>query len=115
MENKRKLGQEQEECASKALEKAGYTILCRNYRCRAGEIDLIAKHRKMLVFIEVKYRKTNKSGYPEEAVDSRKQKQIRKVAAWYMTEHHLPEDTLCRFDVVAVTPAEIRVYQNAFS
>lgn len=112
--NKRSLGQEQEIRAAEILEQSGYQILERNYRCRAGEIDLIARHRGYLVFIEVKYRKDGKKGQPEEAVDLRKQRQISKVAAWYLAQQRLDLYTPCRFDVAAVTPDGIRIYENAF-
>lgn len=67
-----------------------------------------------LVFVEVKYRSTNESGLPEEAVDLRKQRQISRVAAWYLTEKDLDIYTPCRFDVVAIEGEEIRLYQDAF-
>ena len=74
--NKRKTGQEQEVKAACFLKTQGSQILERNYRCKKGEIDLIAREGQYLVFVEVKYRSTNESGLPEEAVDLRKQRQI---------------------------------------
>lgn len=68
-----------------------------------------------LVFVEVKYRSTNESGLPEEAVDLRKQRQISRVAAWYLTEKGLDIYTPCRFDVVAIEGEEIRLYRMHFS
>lgn len=112
--NKRSVGQEQEQTAAEYLEKSGYKIVNRNYRCRLGEIDIIAYHKGYLVFIEVKYRKDNRSGSPEEAVNSKKQRQISKVAAWYLAERRISLDTPCRFDVVAVTPENVRIFENAF-
>lgn len=112
--NKRSVGQEQESRTAAALERSGYQIVRRNYRCRAGEIDLIARHRGYLVFVEVKYRKNGKKGQPEEAVNLRKQRQISKVAAWYLAEQGLDMYTPCRFDVAAVSPETIRIYENAF-
>lgn len=114
MSNKRSIGQIQEQRAAEYLEKSGYDIIKRNYRCRAGEIDIIAYHQGYLVFIEVKYRKDDRSGSPEEAVNVKKQRQISKVSAWYLTEQGMNLDTPCRFDVVAVTPDQIRIYENAF-
>lgn len=96
------------------LTEAGYHILERNFRCRTGEIDIIAKDGAYLVFVEVKYRKTDRSGSPEEAVTLAKQRKISKVCAWYLRENHLSLDTPCRFDVVAVSQEEVRIYQNAF-
>lgn len=94
--NKRKTGQEQEVKAACFLKTQGYQILERNYRCKKGEIDLIAREGQYLVFVEVKYRSTNESGLPEEAVDLRKQRQISRVAAWYLTEKGLDIYTPCR-------------------
>lgn len=112
--NTRKVGQEQEERAAEYLEKAGYRILERNYRCRAGEIDLIGYHQGYLVFVEVKYRASRQNGEPEEAVGIRKQRQISRVAAWYLAEKGMDDYTPCRFDVAAVTPEQIRIYKDAF-
>ncbi len=114
MKNNRKLGQEQEEKAADILERMGYKILSRNYRCRLGEIDLIAKEKNTLVFVEVKYREKNISGTPEEAVTFQKQRRISKTAAWYLAEKNLPMDTPSRFDVVAITPEQVHIYKNAF-
>lgn len=112
--NKRTVGQEQEHRVETFLEEKGYKILERNYRCPQGEIDLIACHDGYLVFVEVKYRKTQRKGTPEEAVDNRKQKKISRAALWYLMEHKMPDETPCRFDVAAATPEEIRIYQDAF-
>lgn len=112
--NKRQTGQEQENRAAVYLTERGYKILERNYRCRMGEIDLIAFHQGYLVFVEVKYRSGNRAGRPEEAVDFRKQKKISQTAVWYLKEKGLSLDTPCRFDVVAITPEEIRVFPDAF-
>ncbi len=113
--NKRKIGQEQEELVAEYLTLQGYKILKRNFRCPLGEIDLIALHQGYLVFIEVKYRRTLREGYPEEAVTPTKQKKISQTALWYMMENHIHMDMPCRFDVVAAMPDEIRVIQDAFS
>lgn len=112
--NKRKTGQEQEVKAACFLKTQRYQILERNYRCKKGEIDLIAREGQYLVFVEVKYRSTNESGLPEEAVDLRKQRQISRVPAWYLTEKGLDIYTPCRFDVVAIEGEEIRLYRDAF-
>lgn len=114
MENHRATGSRYEEMAAAFLEKQGYQILDRNYRGRTSEIDLVAKDGRYLVFVEVKYRKSSASGYPEEAVDARKQARIRHAAASYLYSRHYPEDTPCRFDVVAILGSEIRLIADAF-
>lgn len=96
------------------LKTQGYQILEQNYRCKKGEIDLIARDGQYLAFVEVKYRSTKEIGLPEEAVDRRKQRQISRVAAWYLTEKELDIYTPCRFDVVAIEGEEMRLYRDAF-
>ena len=97
------------------LEKQGYQILERNFRCPAGEIDLIAKEGGYLCFVEVKYRSERETGTPEEAVDARKQKRISRAALYYLMKQGLGDTTPCRFDVVGIRPDGIRVTKNAFS
>lgn len=112
--NQREVGTKQESRAAEYLEILGYHILERNFRCRFGEIDLIAKQDETYVFIEVKYRTSCKAGDPANAVDGKKQKKISKTADYYRMLHQIPWDRPCRFDVVAETPEEICVYTNAF-
>ena len=89
-------------------------ILERNFTCRLGEIDVIARDGRYVVFVEVKYRKRAGTGHPEEAVDYRKMERIRRVASFYQVRHALPDSTPMRFDVVAVEGEELRHYRNAF-
>ncbi len=96
------------------LERNGYEIITRNFRCRIGEVDLIAKNEGYLVFIEVKFRKNACMGAPYEAVDGRKQMRIRQTARWYMKMKRLPANTPVRFDVMAVSGGDIQLYKNAF-
>ena len=114
MENKRATGGRYEEMAAAFLEEKGYQILERNYRERSGEIDLIARDGRYLVFVEVKYRRDTGSGYPEEAVNARKQARIRHAAAYYLYSRRYPSDTPCRFDVVSIPGTEIRLIADAF-
>lgn len=97
------------------LEKQGYQILERNFRCPAGEIDLIAKEGGYLCFVEVKYRSERETGTPEEAVDAKKQKRISRAALYYLMKQGLGDTTPCRFDVVGIRPDGFRVTKNAFS
>ena len=112
--NKRKTGAVYEEKAAAYLKEKGYRILEKNYRCPLGEIDLIAKDGRTLVFVEVKYRKNARNGYPEEAVDTRKQKKICETAAYYVYKNRIPEYTPMRFDVVAVLDGEFKLIKDAF-
>ncbi len=96
------VGKRGEEKAVKLLRRRGYKILVRNYRCRHGEIDIVAFHRGEIVFVEVKSRATEEKGSGLEAVTERKQQKIAKVAAQFLAERRLQERP-CRFDVVAIT------------
>lgn len=114
MENKRKLGSNYEQKAMEYLREKGYIILECNFRTRGGEIDIVAKQREYICFVEVKFRTTNTYGNPLEAVDYRKQKQIRKVALTYLTKHGLTEWTPCRYDVIAFEGENLTHIENAF-
>ena len=114
MENKRRLGSHYEQKAVRYLQESGYRILNCNFRNRFGEIDIIAKDGKYICFVEVKYRTTNVYGNPLEAVNYRKQMQIRKVAQFYMMKHNLHEWTACRFDVIAFEGDKMTHVRNAF-
>ncbi|NMA55003.1 MAG: YraN family protein [Firmicutes bacterium] len=95
------LGELGEEFALQYLKRCGYRIIERNFRCRCGEIDFIAREGKALVFIEVKTRRSLRFGTPEEAVTPAKQKKLRTVASYYLQRFSC--DPLCRFDVLALT------------
>ncbi len=112
--NKRRTGTAAESRAAAYLSEKGVWIVEKNFRNRHGEIDLIGYHEGYLVFFEVKYRRNNNSGWPEAAVDYRKQKQICQVAAYYRYMHKVSLNTSIRYDVVAIEGQEIRWYQNAF-
>lgn len=75
-----------ESAAAAFLQQEGYLLLERNYRCRAGEIDLIARKNGALHFIEVKTRRNQYYGRPCEAVNREKQQKIRRAAMWYLKE-----------------------------
>lgn len=99
------------------LKQNGYRIEEINYRCPIGEIDIIARENKDLVFVEVKARKSIFQGYPEQAVGLKKQKKMSQLALWYLQEKKL-HGVRARFDVVAVlmlpSGTEIRLFRNAF-
>lgn len=112
--NKRQVGSGYEQRAAEYLKEKGMTILEMNYRNRCGEIDIIAKDEEYICFIEVKYRATSRYGFPQEAVDYRKQQQIRKVALFYLMRQGLSEWTPCRFDVIAFEGEAMTHLENAF-
>lgn len=112
--NNRKRGSEYENYAAEELRTEGCIIVETNYRCKFGEIDIIALDGEYLVFVEVKYRKNKNSGYPEEAVSASKQKRISLTADYYCITNGISEKQDCRFDVIAVDDNEIRHYKDAF-
>jgi putative endonuclease len=98
---KKELGKKGEEKAIRFLKKRGYRLIEKNYVCKMGEMDIIAKEKDTLVFIEVKTRTSTLFGPPQLAVHSSKQRQLSKVALNYLKEKQL-EDVKARFDVVAI-------------
>lgn len=112
------LGKKGEDLAAWYLQERGYSIVLRNYRERSGEIDIIARDGKTLVFVEVKTRQTGASYFPAEAVTRRKQAQIGRVAQEYLLRRNLYNEP-ARFDVVSVSmspdgKAAIEHIANAF-
>ena len=93
------------------LRKKGYTLLASQWRCRFGELDLVARDRRGTVcFVEVKLRSTGSIGLPREFVDARKQERLRTAAAAYLSTHNI--DAPARFDVAEVyaeTDGSLRV------
>lgn len=113
--NKRQIGTEYEAVAAAYLEHKGYVILEKNYRTRRGEIDLIAKDRDTIVFVEVKYRATRRCGSPLEAVDARKQKRIVMTALYYCASKQYSLNRPYRFDVIGIVgDGTIEHIENAF-
>lgn len=95
------LGATGEKIAARYLRRNGYRILLRNYRCPAGEIDLIAAEGDTLVFVEVKTRSADEAALPEDAVDAAKRRQVIRAARYFLAHlqaQHLP----VRFDVIAI-------------
>lgn len=94
-------GRQGEEIAAYALKAHGYKIVERNWRCPAGEIDLVAWDGETIVFVEVKLRGGSAFGSPEEAVNEAKQARLLQAGAVYLAGHSL-DDVPCRIDVVAI-------------
>jgi putative endonuclease len=92
----------------------GYEIVCRNWRCAAGEIDLIARRGRVIVVCEVKARRSNAFGVPALAVGAAKQQRLRRLAAAWLADHRSGRLVEVRFDVVAVTGDRVDVYERAF-
>jgi putative endonuclease len=113
----KELGKKGEVLAAQYLKRQGYDIKEQNWRSSLGEIDLIARDKETIVFVEVKTRKSAHYGSGEMAVDKHKQEQIAKVALSYLLKRGL-KDVDCRFDVVSVMLSEnknkIELIKDAF-
>jgi putative endonuclease len=113
------LGRRGEDLAAHHLQQQGLVILSRNWRCREGELDLVATDRSRLVVVcEVKTRSAARFGSPAEAVTRRKANRIRRITQVWLTAHQVRWVQI-RFDVVAVVaepgrPVEITHYRAAF-
>ncbi len=114
---KQHVGQRGEDLAVKHLQRKGYKVIERNYRTRLGEIDIIAKHKGVLVFVEVKARMTRRFGPAKLAVTTAKQRKISMTALAYLKANYKTQPR-ARFDVVTIEPADghprIEVIANAF-
>jgi len=114
---KKELGKKGEDLALRFLKKRGYRIIEQNYVCKMGEMDLIAKEKDTLAFIEVKTRTSMYFGPPQLAVTKFKQRQLSKVALNFLKQNKL-EDVKARFDVVAIilghNGEEIELIRDAF-
>lgn len=91
-----------------------YKILETNYTCDIGEIDIIAKDNKIVVFIEVKYRASDIYGLPREAVNAAKQRKIKQTAISYLKYNNLYESVDVRFDVVDILNDKVTYIEDAF-
>ena len=113
------LGQFGEEQAARYLRRRFYTVLERNFRCRFGEIDLIARRGEILAFVEVKLRRDDRHGEAREFVTARKQQRLRAAAEYWLSLHETQLQP--RFDVVEVYaprgadgPLKLKHIENAF-
>ena len=106
-------GASAEDRAAAALEAAGYSIVARNWRCGAGELDIIAREGDVLAFVEVRSRASSSHGHAAEMVSPGKQRQVTRVAGMYLAIAR-PRYTFLRFDVVAVTGARIDLFRDAW-
>ena len=110
-------GKQGEALAAAYLEKAGYQIIERNYRCLFGEMDLVARDGRTIVFIEVKSRKSDRFGVPQLSVGLQKQKKLSQIALHYLEQKRFyPYDA--RFDVIAIRMRpeghQVELIRNAF-
>ena len=113
------IGKYGEDLACKYLETKGYKIKERNFHTFLGEIDIISEYKGDIVFVEVKTRRSDKFGYPEEAINYNKQRKIIKNALCYLAKYNLWKNNYC-FDVVLISISNhkdikrIKHIRNAF-
>lgn len=118
MAEQKRAGDRGEAEAARYLREKGYTLLASQWRCRFGELDLVARSRQgILCFVEVKLRSAGAIGLPREFVDARKQERLRAAAACYLSVHEL--DAPARFDVAEIYAEKngrlrVEYLENAF-
>ena len=112
---KKEIGNNGENISVKYLTQNNYEIIERNFLCKQGELDIIAKdlNTKEIVFIEVKTRTNQKYGAPVDAVDRVKQKHIYKAAQYYLYKNHI-ENVNCRIDIIEVFITRGKKLHKAF-
>jgi putative endonuclease len=118
--DRQSFGKHGEDLAARELRRRGYEILARRYRTRFGEIDIVARDGRAIVFVEVKARRSSRYGRAAEAVTASKQRRLAAMALDYLVwSDHLTDP--CRFDVVSIDDfgdgkrLDVRVIQDAFS
>jgi putative endonuclease len=117
-EKSKRLGERGEDAAAAYLERAGMTVVERNWRCPSGEVDIVALDGEQIVLVEVKTRRSTAKGTPEEAITPAKQRRYRKLAEAYL-QHAGTHDTSVRFDAIAILAlsddrALLRHHRGAF-
>jgi len=115
--SRRKFGEKSESIAASYLKKQGYKIIEQNYRTKLGEIDIIAKDKDTIAFVEVKARRSGQFGNPKWAVTPKKQRKISMVALQYLKTNG-QSNVKARFDVVSIISSHdnpnIEIVKNAF-
>lgn len=106
-------GHSAESLACSALVRAGYTVVERNFRCRAGEIDIVAREGRVLCFVEVRSRADGKHGHAAEMVGPRKRAYVSRVAGVYLALRR-PRYSEARFDIVAITGPRLDILRDAW-
>jgi putative endonuclease len=111
MLSKKQIGDIGEDISEIFLIKKGYSILKRNYRCKLGEIDLIAKDNNKIIFFEVKTRTNLNFGYPEESVNNQKVLKLKKLAIFYTVSENIQNHDI-QFDVISINLWKTNFLEN---
>lgn len=112
--NRLAIGRNAEVAVARWYERRGYCVLAHSWRCRTGEIDLVVARDRHIAFVEVKCRSTSRFGTAFEAVDTRKQAQVRRVAAVWLSEWEGPPIRSIRFDAASVQGGKVEVICGAW-
>ncbi|MFL0800006.1 MAG: YraN family protein [Agarilytica sp.] len=107
-------GDKAEKLALAHLQQHGLTLIAQNYHCKFGEVDLIVEDKNTLVFVEVRFRKSDRFGSALESVTKTKQEKIVTTARHYLAKHTLGESRPIRFDVIGITAHNIEWIKHAF-
>ena len=99
----RALGEQLETVALHYLEANGLSLICRNFQCKLGEIDLVMREKQMLVFVEVRFRRSERYGSAAETVDRHKQRKLLRTAQLYLNLQCFSQHSPCRFDILGIT------------
>lgn len=115
--DRKQTGKLGEDAAVEYLKKKGYKVLARNWQNKWGEIDIVAKKRKTIVFCEVKTIKEKQDFAPEDEIDWKKKRQLLKMVQIYLSAHKMPLGTPCQIDIIAIElsgkDVKIRHTENA--
>jgi len=111
VDHRKQLGQLGEQAATRYLITQGYQLLDRNWRCRLGEIDLVAAREDQIIFVEVRTRASVRFGSGAESVDRHKQQKLRQLALAYLREKRMSQEAKLRFDVVSIQVLEDGRYE----
>ena len=113
----RRKGSEAEDLARGYLESRGMKLLCANYRCRYGELDLVMRDGAQIVVVEVRSRRSNRQGGPEASITRRKRRSVMRAAQCFIRDNPQFNGMMLRFDVVGImtgaAPARFRWIRNA--
>ena len=113
--DRRQIGRAAEDTAATFIESQGLRVVLRNFRRRAGELDIVARDHGTLVIIEVRTRSSDAYGGAAASVDFRKQSKLRRAAALLLQQRKDLAGLRVRFDVVAISPAGIEWIKHAFT
>lgn len=101
---KRAFGEALENEAANFLLRQGLTLVCRNFQCKLGEIDLVMHNKGTLVFVEVRFRRSSLYGNAAETVDWRKRRKLQRTAQFYLQRSGMANRLPCRFDILGIAP-----------